>query len=193
MAYLTASQVRSRVPALTNSTTYPDSELENLVAEFTEIAERYRNVAFETRTVTGEVITYPNASTQLTHFPIQSITSASVDGTALTAAELAALTIDKPAGLVTGGPWVGSKQLTITYTHGIATPPETLLRACAEYVRSVAFSARSGQSRDVIAQSMDGSYTRYSTPDWSRGRPTGYLEVDRLLNSLTSYLTPGVA
>jgi len=193
MAYLTASQVRSRVPALTNSTTYPDSELENLVDEFTDITERYRNLAFEPRTVTGEVITYPNAATQLAHFPIRSITSASADGTALTASELAALTIDKPTGLITGGPWVGSKQLTVTYSHGLDSPPEIILRACAEYVRSVAFSSRSGQSRDVIAQSMDGSYTRYSTPDWNRGRPTGYLEVDRLLNSAPSYLTPGVA
>lgn len=193
MAYLTASQVRSRVPALTNSTTYPDSELDDLVAEFTEIAERYRNVAFEPRTVTDEVITYPNISTQLGHYPVRSITSASVDGTALTASELAALTIDKPTGLITGGPWVGSKQLTVTYTHGFDSPPELILRACAEYVRATAFSTRSGQSRDVIAQSMDGSFTRYSTPDWNRGRPTGYLEVDRLLNSAASYMTPGVA
>ena len=39
----------------------------------------------------------------------------------------------------------------------------------------------------VIGQSFEGTYTRFSTPDWNAGRPTGYLEVDRLLNSLPDY------
>lgn len=73
------------------------------------------------------------------------------------------------------------------------TPPEVILRACAEYVLCVVTSQASGTSRDVIAQSMDGSWTRYSTPDWAAGRPTGWTEVDRLLNSMPDYRVPGVA
>lgn len=73
------------------------------------------------------------------------------------------------------------------------TPPETILRACAEYVTHVVTSQRSGTSRDVIAQSIEGTWTRYGTPDWSAGRPTGWNEVDRLLNSLPDYRCPGVA
>lgn len=72
------------------------------------------------------------------------------------------------------------------------TAPETLKRACAVYVEAVANATRSGTSRDVIAQSMDGSWTRFSTPDWSAGRPSGWTEVDRLLNSLPDYRIPGI-
>lgn len=193
MAYLTAAQVRSRVPALANSTTYPDSELNNIVQEFTEIVERYRDVAFEPRTVTGEIITRPNTIQQLGNRPVRTVTAISIDGTAMTAGDLAKVIIDGPTGMISGGTWAAAKQIAVTYTHGLDSPPELLLRACAEYVRAIAFSTRSGQSRDVIAQSVDGSFTRYSTPDWDSKRPTGYLEVDRLLNSLPSYHTPGVA
>jgi hypothetical protein len=82
--------------------------------------------------------------------------------------------------------------VSVTYSHGIDTPA-VAVRACAEYVRAVALAERSGTSRDVIAQSFDGGFTRYSTPDWSRGRPTGFLEVDRLLDTLPDYRVPGVA
>jgi hypothetical protein len=193
MAYLTAAQVRSRVPVLANATTYPDSELNNLVSEFTDIAERYRNVAFEPRTVTGEIITRPNDMQQLGHAPVRTVTAISVDGTAVGASDLAKVIIDGPTGMISNGPWRNARQMTVTYTHGLDAPSETLLRACAEYVRAIAFSTRSGQSRDVIAQSIDGSFTRYSTPDWNRGRPTGFLEVDRLLNSVPDYRIHGVA
>lgn len=74
-----------------------------------------------------------------------------------------------------------------------ATPPATWVRACTEYVISVLRATASGQSRDVIAQTFDGGMTRYSTPDVAAGRPSGFLEVDRLLNSLPDYRLPGVA
>lgn len=70
---------------------------------------------------------------------------------------------------------------------------ELLRSACAEYVAAVSTSRGSKTSRDVIAQSIDGSWTRYSTPDMSAGRPTGWTEVDRLLNSLGDYRIPGIA
>lgn len=64
---------------------------------------------------------------------------------------------------------------------------EILVRACRQYVRSCAMADNSNVPRDVIGQSFEGNYTRYSTPDKSAGRLTGYLEVDRLLNSLPDY------
>lgn len=62
-----------------------------------------------------------------------------------------------------------------------------LARACREYVRASAVATRSNVGRDVIAQSVEGLTTRFSTPDKAAGRPTGYLDVDRLLNSLTDH------
>lgn len=69
---------------------------------------------------------------------------------------------------------------------------EVLRSACTEYVAAVLTSRRSGTSRDVVAQSIDGSWTRYSTPDMAAGRPTGWTEVDRLLNTLADYRLPGI-
>lgn len=190
MPYLTPAQIRSRIPALSNQTTYTDTELTNLVSEFEDIAERYLQTAFITRTATAEKIVRPNASIQLANRPVISVSALTIDGVAATLTELIT---DNATGVIYGLAWYGADVVTVTYTYGIATTPEPMLRACAEYCRAVAFADRSGQSRDVIAQSFDGSVTRYSTPDWNRRRPTGFLEVDRLLNGLADYSTPGVA
>lgn len=190
MPYLTPAQIRSRVPGLANQSIYSDVELTNLVSEFEDIAERYLQTAFITRTVTAEQIVRPNRWVQLRHRPIIAISSFTVDGVA---GSLSDLTVENSTGVLYGPVWTFAQVVTVTYTHGLASTPEPMLRACGEYCRAVAFADRSGQSRDVIAQSFDGSVTRYSTPDWNRGRPTGFLEVDRLLNSLSDYVAPGIA
>lgn len=190
MAYLTPAQVRSRIPGLSNQTTYSDTELTNLVSEFEDIAERYLQTAFVTRTVTSEQHVRPNKWLQLDNRPVISVSAFTIDGVAGTLTELVT---EKATGLIYGPAWYGANVVTVTYTYGLATTPEPMLRACAEYCRAVAYADRSGQSRDVIAQSFDGGITRYSTPDWNRGRPTGFLEVDRLLNSFREYITPGLA
>ena len=182
MAYLTAAQVRSRVPALQNTTGFSDAEIDRLVAEFEEIAERFRGVAFTPRNRT-QSFHRPDRTILLGTQPLRSVTSYTVDGVAGT---LADLQIDLAVGKITG-PWYNATTVAVTYSHGLDAPPANLLRACAEYCRAVAFSDRSGQGRDVISQSFDGGVTRYSTPDFARGRPTGYLEVDRLLTSLRDY------
>jgi hypothetical protein len=187
--YLTAAQVRSRIPQLASTTNYPTSELESLVTEFEEIAERYLGVAFLPRTVTDEKFVQPNNEIKLEHPRIRSVSAFSIDGVA---GSLTDLKTDNEVGLISGPTWYGANVVLVTYTHGFTTPPEILLRACAEYCRAVAFADRSGQSRDVIAQSFDGSMTRYSTPSWQSKRPTGFLEIDRLLNSAVTYAPPGV-
>jgi len=65
-----------------------------------------------------------------------------------------------------------------------------LVQAAREYVRSSSLSGRSGAPRDIISQSVEGLTTRFSTPDKANRRPTGYLDVDRLLNSLPDYRAP---
>lgn len=189
MAYLTPAQVRSRVPALQSSTTFPDSELSTIVSEFEEIAERFRGVAFTPRTYV-ETFFAPTSVVTLSRQPLRSITSFTVDGVAGTVGNL---TVDLPGGRIADGGWSGAKSLVVTYSHGLDAPSATLLRACAEYCRAVAFSDRSGQGRDVIAQSFDGGMTRYSTPDFAKNRPTGFLEVDRLLCSIRDYRICAVA
>lgn len=82
--------------------------------------------------------------------------------------------------------------VTVVYTHGYDAPPAAAREACREYVRSAIVRSRSGQ-RDVIAQTAEGMTLRYSTPDWSAGRFTGFVEVDRLIGSLPDERVPGMA
>ncbi len=61
--------------------------------------------------------------------------------------------------------------------------PSYLIAAATEYVLCVLTARSSGASRNTLAESTETGTTRYSTPDWAAGRPTGFLEVDRLLNT----------
>lgn len=79
---------------------------------------------------------------------------------------------------------VGYGLVTIDYVHGLAVSPEAALDACALFVGRSLATERSGTSRDVLSQSFDGGTTRYSTPDWSAGRWTGWLDVDQAVNEM---------
>ena len=81
--------------------------------------------------------------------------------------------------------WTG--RATAGFRHGLTSTPAALLDACTEYVLCTARSRASGVSRNTLSEATDAGTTRYSTPDWAAGRPTGWLEVDRLLNSLPDY------
>jgi len=81
--------------------------------------------------------------------------------------------------------WHG--RATSAFRHGLTSAPAALLDACTEYVLCVARSRASGVSRNTLSEATEVGTTRYSTPDWEGGRPTGWLEVDRLLNTLPDY------
>lgn len=186
MAYLTAAQLRASVSALADEAKFPDATLDSLVAEFEGIAERYRGVAFEPRTVDDEEHFIARDATRLRlgHVFIRSIASLTISGSAVSSN---GYFLDKVAGVVVM-PFVQNTTVVPVYDHGLDEPTDGLLRGCREYVRSCALSDRSGVHRDVITQADgSGGYTRFSTPDWDAGRPTGWLEVDRILNSLPDY------
>lgn len=193
MAYQSAAALRGAVSVLADTTKFPDVVLTDLVSEFEKIAEDYRGAAFETRTVTGEehLVTRPRRTLGLGNVFVRTVTSLTVDGTSMTGGG-ADYYIDKAPGIIrfVAGLTGTNQTVLVSYTHSISTTATAypqLIRACREYVRSCALSDRSGVPRDVIAQSLDGGYTRYSTPDKDAGRPTGWLEVDRLLNSIPDY------
>lgn len=187
MAYYTAATLRAAVAALGDSARYPDQVLTDLIAEFEEIAEDYRGVAYEPRTAV-ETHTTPLtvASIRLRHIRVRSITSITVDGTTVDSGSYTYTdfgTVESRVGFRASGLFaVGTA--VVMYSHGYDSPPQRVLRACREYVRSCAAAGNSNVPRDIIATSADGMTTRYSTPDKRAGRPTGYIDVDRLLNSM---------
>jgi hypothetical protein len=186
MPYTTPDELRARVPVL-DDPNIEDEHLEDLVAEFEDIAERYTGVAYLPRETT-ETADLCHGRVFFPMWPqITEVTEITVDAAAVTTE----YTFTNGRTLDLGGYHTGV--LSVTYTHGFSEPPRAILRACREYVRSCALADRSSIPRDAYLQNGDGITFRLSTPDWAAGRPTGFIEVDRLLNSVDSYRIPGIA
>ncbi len=182
--YYTPATLKSRMPALA---AIDDVELADLIAEFTDLAEDYLGTAFTPRTAVTETVHLDEDRwLELRWNNVTSVTSISIaNGTATVTLTPSSLDLNLADGVVDlRGCYTGTA--TTVYAHGLATAsmPKALLRACREYVRACALADQSNVPRDVIYQSYDGMTTRYSTPDPAKGRPTGFMEVDRLLNSL---------
>lgn len=193
MSLLTASAIRARVPLLSSTADFPDATLDELVTEFVELAAEYRGVSY--LPVTGEVEQVgldAERVIRLRWARVTAVASVSVQWLGSTVSvPLGVVQIQGPRDLDLGAAYTG--QATITYSHGYTTPPTRLLRACREYVRASALRDRSNVGRDVITQAGEaGGTTRYSTPDWEKGRPTGFVLVDAELNSLPDYRTQGI-
>lgn len=186
MAYLTAAEARERRMALLSGVA--DAEIDRLVSEFEAQAERFVGVPMVPRASVVRVAVPSPVVSLAVDGPVRSVTSVAVDGVAVSGTHKFSGSVVYPSVAV--GPGV----VTVSVQVGLDAPPEEVLHACAEYVGRVVAASGSGTSRDVLAQSFDGGTTRYSTPDWSAGRPTGFLEVDRLLVGVRArYWLPGVA
>lgn len=194
MAYPTAAEIRERVSALQDNGKFTDEMIDDLVEEFAGIVEDYRGVAFVPTSATDTVILDdPSTWVRLAWPKVRSITSVTVTtpavGGTATALLSTAYTYDADSGHVKYPPGFacGAKVVTV-YIHGLDEPTKIWLRACREYVRSCALTDITSVRRDVISQADGaGGFTRFSTADKDADRPTGWLEVDRLLNSLEDY------
>jgi hypothetical protein len=191
--YLLPDDVRARRPV----GQVDDDVLAMHVAEFEQVAEDYLNVANTPRTATAVVgqvqiswLTPGSPTTQSFLRPmLRSITSTiAIDG--LTTCDPPTI-LDAETGVISATiGWPSA--VVVTYSHGFDAPSPLLLRACALYVDRTIASDRSGTSRDVLTQTFDGGTTRYSTPSKKDGRPTGYLDVDALLNLCPMFARSGV-
>lgn len=190
-AYLTAAAAKLRDDRLAD---FDATAIDARIAAFEEIAEPYRGVAFTPRTATNVMVRGCDRTTLvLPHVKVSTPSAIAVDGVALTSGQLADVTVWGNEGtLERDAGWSGTS-VVLTYVYGYATPPAAVLDACTEYVLSTLRSRQSGVSRNVLSEATEAGTTRYSTPDWAAGRPTGWLEVDRLLNSLPDYRVPGLA
>ena len=158
-----------------------DATIVRFVAEFEPIAERYLGCALTPRTgATFTGWTDRCGVLELPHVQVTACTLVDADSSAVVTVDH----IDQRIGRVHANA-VG--RLTATYSHGLAAVPVGVQEACLEYVVRRSQNNGQSQSRDVLSQAYEGATTRYSTPDWSAGRPTGYLQVDSLLNSERNY------
>lgn len=191
MPYLTAQQVRDRARSddLSDADLFSDDTIEDLIAEFEEIAEDYCGQAFITRASTDEVHEVSCADLLVVNRPLIAVSAITLEDDAFTSYALD--NADKTAGIIRFTSTV-TGTIELTYTYGWATCPQRIQRACVQYVRATALRDDSTTGRDVISEAFDGASTRYNTPDWDKGRPTGYIDVDKALNSFGRDI-PGVA
>lgn len=178
MALVTAAAAKERVESLAD---FSDELVNDAVAEFEDILVRYTGRTYGTASVDETIIARPLPTTVvLNHCYVTEVTAITLDGTALDITD-----IDwTPAGVVSEIPWTDTDgEAVISYSYGEPSTPMAV-RLCIEYVNRVLRAEDVGTGRDVLSMAFEGGSTRYVTPDWDKGRPTGWLEIDRGLNSL---------
>lgn len=172
-------------PTLGRLSTVDPDVLAGYVSQFEEVAEAFLDVAFTPRDATYSATTLRRwRGFALPHVQIRSVTTFTVNGDAFLD-DLYYL--DAGSGRIRfrrGYYLCGGDDVTVTYSHGYDEPPARLIQACKRFVANEASSDATGKSRNVISEAVDGSYIRYGTPDWSAGRPTGWMNVDVVLDGL---------
>lgn len=86
----------------------------------------------------------------------------------------------------------GRPNLIVEYEHGWDNPPAKLRRAAMQAVRRVVMERVSAKLADETGSTVDGVTTRYWTPDAARGRSTGIMALDAVIEAYTSEI-PGIA
>lgn len=117
--------------ALSNTTTFTDAIIEAMRTAVEQALEQACGVAFEPRTVTSERYDGDGGTDLLLIWPlVTAVSAASIGGTALTAAELAALITYTDGRLYHSSGWTaGRGNVLVSYTHGYATVPGRVKRA----------------------------------------------------------------
>ena len=124
-----------------------------------------------------------------TPFP-RAVTACAVDGTALTAPELALCVIDRGAvsrrtatGSVSWVPWAsGTRNISISYTAGYSdVPPDDLKEAMLAAARTHVLESRgsSGIPARALSMSTEQGNINYSVA--SKDRPTGLPDADAVI------------
>ena len=188
--YATLPELRA-LDGLGSVSGYPTARLVAARDEFARIVEQYRGVSYVPRLAVERLVGDGSSVLLLSNPAVRSVRSVTVNGTALTLADvgIADSHIEHRTGFAV--PTSAGPNVVVVYEHGYDGPNDNVRHACMEYVRSSLLRGTSTPARDVIFEGVDG--TRYSTPSFADRRPTGWFEVDRRLNSEPDRRLPGIA
>lgn len=190
MAWITAADLRVFDDALADVDVYGEDQLEAVITDVEAELERILGTAYNSRTATSEWHLGDGSEwLRLDNRWPTSITSVTIDGTAVSAGAIADMVIDRVAGRIRySAGWTDEAPIVITYTYGKTAPTDDLKRAAKLLCR-----ARLGQTRSPVMDRaeryvQDGGGTLVlSMPSATR---TGVPDVDAIL---ARYLIPGIA
>jgi hypothetical protein len=162
---------------LTSEVDYPDALLERKRGSVEAIIERAAGVAFVPRGYRHTFLAYRahDYTIELPHPRIIEVYGITVDGIALTATELADLTVDARYGRITGGTWGNGQPVVVHYEHGYLTCPEPIREGAIDLTveRTIA-SATPARATGV---STDVGFMRFTLADGDK-HPTGLPDLD---------------
>ena len=154
--YFTLPELRAMDPAFADTDEFPDATLATLRELVEEAIEEVTEVAFVTRTGSARLSGDGSTWLILPDSRIQSITSVSIGGVALTETELAALIIDGRM-VYREACWTsGVLNIVVAYTYGYTAVPKLIKRAALLLAKSYA-----------VESSLDPRATAVSTGDLS--------------------------
>jgi NAD(P)-dependent dehydrogenase (short-subunit alcohol dehydrogenase family) len=160
--------------AFADTTTYLDSQLTEVRATVEEAIECSAHVAFVPRTATATVSGDGGRRIFLSNFEVSAVTAATVDGVALTAPELAAITINDAILYREAGWASGYANISVTYTHGRTAVPGLIKRAALVLAKS--YLVASQIPANATAQSIGDTMFRLTIA--GRDGDFGIPEVD---------------
>ena len=189
--YYTVAELRALVRPISDDGKYPDALIGALIAEFEELAERARGVAYRHREATTTLLA-PACRTTLPHVMLVSVDSVTVDGTEWTTEQVEEITVIGALGVIEAH-WTGGLVVDVAYTHGYETPGPSILRGCREFVRARAIETQGNAPRNTSGYSDDsGREYRFERADWNAGKYTGLTVVDDAINTATDHRVPGL-
>lgn len=175
MAYFTPAELRARYSDL-DAATYPDEQIDDVRETAEEAIEHAADVAFEPRTSTAILTRRDRTRLRIPAAKVASVDSITgTDGALdLTGGQL----IDPYYTLLTGLP---EGPLTVTYTHGYATPPRRVKQAAMILTRAWLIDGPVDDRATSLAVEGGGTVT-LATPGM-RGAWVGIPEVDATINA----------
>lgn len=185
--YFTLAELRA-LPDMNDTGAYPEAKILAAAAFFTKIVEREIGTALIPRTFT-ETLDGNNLGTLvLGNLPVRSLTSVTVNGTAVATAGLGfgnGILRYVSSYAASGQTWTkGIGNVVVTYVAGEATVPADIKNAVMWATRDRLLSQNNLNGIDVRRTSMTndlGGTVSYVLP--GEKRPTGYPELDALIAS----------
>jgi hypothetical protein len=173
---------------LSDLTKYPDVDIREARERATDLFESVCGVSFVPRYGRDTLDGTGTSTIRVLKSKVNRVISASINGAAMTAGDLAGLTIYRSSDIVRySGVWNGptasaGQNVVIAYEHGYVTPPTDIRRAALTLARYELVS--NDVSDRMVAFDNDLGSVRLSVPGYNY--PTGLPVVDATLNRYRS-------